>query len=94
MRVQVAQNKYIRFCLKWNDRSSIKSEDFEKINWLPIHERTSQCSLCCIYKFFDNNCLNCFEDIYAPLETNRVHTRSSYQKLKVSHRKTNVGQKA
>ena len=52
MRLQAAQNKCIRFCLKLNDRSSIKSKDFEKINWLAIHERVSQCSLCSIYNFF------------------------------------------
>ena len=77
-----------------NDRSSIKSEDFEKINWLPIHERISQCSLCSIYKFFAKNCPNYFDEIYVPLETNGIHTRLSYQKLNVPHRKTNVGQKA
>ena len=85
MRVEVAQNKCIRFCLKLNDRSSIKSEDFEKINWLLIHERISQCSLCSIYKFFAKNCPNYFDEIYVPLETNGVHTRSSYQKLNVPH---------
>ena len=53
MRSQAAQNKCVRSCLKLNDRSSIKFEDFEKINWLPIHERISQCS---IYKFFPKNC--------------------------------------
>ena len=94
MCLQAAQNKCIRFCLKLNDRSSIKSEDFEKINWLPIHERISQCSLCSIYKFFAKNCPNYFDEIYVPLETNGVHTRSSYQKLNVPHQKTNVGQKA
>ena len=35
-----------------------------------------------------------FDEIYVPLETNGVHTRSSYEKLNVPHRKTNVGQKA
>ena len=35
-----------------------------------------------------------FDEIYVPLETNGVHTRSSYQKLNVPHRKTNVRQKA
>ena len=94
MCLQAAQNKCIRFCLKLNDRSSIKSEDFEKINWLPIHERISQCSLCSIYNFFAKNCPNYFDEIYVPLETNGIHTPSSYQKLSVSHRKTNVGQKA
>ena len=94
MRLQAAQNKCIRFCLKLNDRSSIKSKDFEKINWLPIHERISQCSLISIYKFFAKNCPNYFDEIYVPLETNGVDTRSSCQKLWVPHRKTNVGQKA
>ena len=56
MRLQAAQNKCIRFCLKLNDRSSTKSEDFEKTNWFPIHERVSQCSLCSIYNFFAKNC--------------------------------------
>ena len=32
MRLQAAQNECIRFCLKSNDRSTINSEDFEKIN--------------------------------------------------------------
>ena len=37
-RLQAAQNKCIRFCLKLGDRASIKSNEFEKINWLPIFE--------------------------------------------------------
>ena len=94
MRLQAAQNKCIRFCLKLNDISSIKSKDFEKINWLPIHERVSQCYLCSIYEVFTKNCPNYFDEIYVPLEINGVHTRSSYQKLNVPHRKANVGQKA
>ena len=77
-----------------NDRSSIKSKDFEKINWLTIHESVSQCSICSIYKFFTKNYPNYFDEIYVPLETNGVHTRSLYQKLNVPHRKTIVGQKA
>ena len=92
--IKAAQNKCIRFCLKLNDRSSIKSEDFEKINWLSTHERISQCSLCSIYNFFVKNCPNYFDEIYVPLETNGAHTHSSYQKLNFPLRKTNVGQKA
>ena len=93
MRLQAAQIKCMKFCLKLNGRSTIKSEDFEKINWLPIHERVAQCSLCSMYKFFTKNCPNYFDKTYVPLETNGVHTRSSYQKLNVPHQKTNVGQK-
>ena len=78
--------------LNLNDRSIIKSEDFEKINWLPIHERVSQYSLCSIYNFFTKNCPNYFDEICVLLETNGVHTLSSYRKLNVPHRNANVGQ--
>ena len=60
---------------------------FSKSNWLPIHQRVSQCSLCNIYTFFTKNCPKYFDEIYVPLQTNEVHTRSSYQKLNVPHRK-------
>ena len=80
--------------LKLNDRSSIESKDFEKINWLPSHERVLQCFLWSINKVFTKNCSNYFDEIYVPLETNGVHMRPSYQKLNVPHRKTNVEQKA
>ena len=40
-RLQAVQNKCIRFCLKLADRSSLKSKEFGKINWLPIHETVS-----------------------------------------------------
>ena len=41
-RLQAAQNKCIRFCLKLGDRTSIKVKEFEKINWLPIQDRVNQ----------------------------------------------------
>ena len=45
-------------------------------------------------QFFTKNCPKYFDEIYVPLETNGVHSRSSYRKLNVPHLKTNVGQKA
>ena len=41
MRLPADQNKWIRFCLKLNGKSILKSKDFKKINWLPIYERVS-----------------------------------------------------
>ena len=77
MRLQASQNKCIRFCLKLNHRSSIKSKKISKKNWFPIHERVSKCSLHSKDKFFTKSCPNYFDEIYVPLETNGVHTRSS-----------------
>ena len=81
--LQATQNKCIIFCLKLNDRSNIKSKNVEKINWLPIHERVSQCSLCSVCKFFTKNCPNYFHKIYVLIKTNGVQTHSLYQKLNV-----------
>ena len=75
MRLQTFQNKYIGFCLKLNDKSSIKFKDFEKINRIPIHDRVSQCSLCSVYKFFTKNYPNYFNEICGLSEINGVHAR-------------------
>ena len=51
MRLLAAQNKCNRFCLKLDDRKGILVKEFEKITWLPIHERVNLCIIPCIYKF-------------------------------------------
>ena len=88
-RLQAAQNKCIRFCLKLGDRSSLKSKEFEKINWLPIHERISQYSVCSAKSFPDY-----FDELYFPVENNGINTRFSFQKLTLPRLNTNIGQKA
>jgi len=93
-RLQAAQNKCIRFCLKLDDRHSITSKDFEKINWLPVSDRISQCSLSSVYKFFSKSCPDYFDELYFPAEVTGVRTRSSYQKLNLPRRKTNIGVQA
>jgi len=93
-RLQAAQNKCIRFCLKLGDRSSIRSKEFERINWLPVHERISQTSVCSVFKFFAKTCPEYFDEIYFPAKTSGIPTRFSHQKLILPHRNTNVGQKA
>ena len=36
---QIAQNKYIRFCLELPPRGHINPSHFRKINWLPVERR-------------------------------------------------------
>ena len=38
-KIQVAQNKCIRFCLSVGERSHIGATEFKAINWLPTKER-------------------------------------------------------
>ena len=93
-RLQAAQNKCIRFCLKLDDRSRLKSKEFERINWLPVQERISQCAVCNVHKFFSKHSPDYFEELFFPTEETTIRTRSSFQKLKIPRRKTNIGLKS
>ena len=42
-KLQVTQNKCIRFCLKLKCRKHISNEHLQKLNWLPINQRFKQC---------------------------------------------------
>ena len=93
-RLQAAQNKCIRFCLKLGDRTSIKTKEFEKINWLPIQNRVNQCTLSCIYKFHSKTAPDYMNEVFSHAECIGIPTRYSHQKLKLPKRKTNQGLKA
>ena len=93
-RLQTAQNKCIRFCLKLGDRTSIKINEFEKLNWLPIQERVNQCTLSCVYKFQTKDAPDYMNELFSHAEYNGIPTRHSYQKLKLPRRKTNQGLRA
>ena len=93
-RLEAAQNKCIRFCLKIGDRTSIKINEFEKINWLPIYDRVNQCILSSIYKFHANNAPHYINEVFSHAESNGIPTRCFYQKLKLPHCKTNQGLRA
>ena len=50
-KLQVMQNKCIRFCLKKNSRAHIGVDDFIAINWLPVGYRANQIISSLVYKF-------------------------------------------
>ena len=79
---------------QFEERTSIKTIEFEKINWLPIQERVNQCTLSSIYKFHSNIAPKYMDEVFFKAECNRISTRYSYQKLKLPHRKTNQGLRA
>ena len=49
-KLQVTQNKCIRFCLKLQSREHISNEHFHKLNWLPINQRFQQCVTSTIFR--------------------------------------------
>ena len=53
-KIQIAQNKCIRFCLYLGNRTHVGVKEFRKINWLPTRERFEQCVTAGAYKFCKN----------------------------------------
>ena len=77
-----------------DDRFRLKSKEFERINWLPVQERISQCALCNVYKSFSKHSPDYFEELFFPTEETDIRARSSFQKLKIPRPKTNIGLKS
>ena len=92
-KLQVTQNKCIRFCLKLQSREHISNEHFHKLNWLPINQRFQQCVTSTVFKFVQNKCPAYMNEVFRPAENMRINTRNSFLKLNHPFRKTSTGQK-
>ncbi len=90
-KVQVAQNKCIRFCVFWGNRAHLGVSEFRKINWLPTRERFEQCISVGAFKFCKNISPAYMSDIFK--KTNAQHnTRRSTEMLNPPRKNTNLGQ--
>ena len=91
-KLQIMQNKCIRFCLKKKARSHVGLADFTSINWLPVNHRVNQCISSNVFKFFNDLCPTYMEHVFSQGEQRRS-TRRSFQKLNLPLRKTVQGQR-
>ena len=87
-KLQVTQNKCIRFCLKLQSREHISNEHFHKLNWLPINQRFQQCVTSTVFKFVQNKYPAYMNEVFRLAE----HMRNSFL-LHHPFRKTSTGQK-
>ena len=51
-KLQVTQNKCIRFCLKLQYKEHISNEHLQKMNWLPVNQSFKQYVTSTVFKFF------------------------------------------
>ena len=91
-KIQIAQNKCIRFCLKLDKRHHISSKEFESINWLPVNKRVHQCINPITFKFVNNACLHYLNEVYEYAPQCRIESRNNFAKLKVPFQKIKMGQ--
>lgn len=55
-KLQVAQNKVIRYIHGYNSRKSLKCIDFSSIGWLNVENRVKQLRLNHVHKIFNKKC--------------------------------------
>ena len=90
-KVQIAQNKCIRFCLFLESRAHIGVNEFHKINWLPTRERFEKRVSVGMHKFCKNVSPSYMSDIFVKNDI-RHNTRRSTEMLNIPMKNTNVGQ--
>ena len=80
--MQIAQNKFIQFCLKVYKRHHISSKESESINWLPVYKRVHQFINVITFKFLNNACPHYLNEVYECAPQCRIESRSNFAKLR------------
>ena len=91
LRLQATQNKCIRFCLQLDKISRICVNEFVELNWLSVHDRYLQFIVSDIFKFYNNQCPDYFNEVFCPVDDNGVATRCCNKKLKLPFCKSKLG---
>ena len=55
-KIQIMQNKCIRYCLQLDKMTYISKNEFETLNWLPVKDRFSQSINSIVFKYFTKQC--------------------------------------
>ena len=91
-KLQILENKCIRFCLNMNKRAHIGQKEFEQINWLPVNDRFKQIISSMSFKFCNNTSPPYMNDVFQPAGQPNTTTRASLLKLNQPFQTTNHGQ--
>ena len=89
-KLQIAQNKCIRFCLFLGNREGIRFKHFKQINWLPVADRVKQFIAVSVYKFANDLSPKYMEDVFKKTNT-RASRFSSDVKLHIPNRNNEYG---
>ena len=93
-KIQIMQNKCIRFCLKLDSMSHIGKNELEKINWLNTYDRYRQNLCTIVFNSLHGKCPLYISEIFDVVQQGNRNTRFSYLKIRQPFRKTNMGQKS
>ena len=80
-KLQILQNKFIRFCLSLDDRAHVGIAEFVRINCLPLNTDLDGVSQPMRISFFEDKCLIYMKDVFDKSCLQQVSTRNSSKKL-------------
>ena len=86
-----SREQSIRFCLQLDKMSRICVKEFLELNWLNVHDRYLQFIVSDIFKFYNNQCPDYFNEVFCPVDDNRVATCCYNKKLKLPFCKSKLG---
>ena len=87
-KLQICQNKVIRFILGLGPRSHIGAKEFEKVNWLPINLRVEQIKLNHMFKIFNTTAPSYLCNLKPTQEIHKHNTRHSKASLRCHEQKS------
>ena len=93
-KIQITQNKCIRYCLQLDKMTHISKNEFETLNWLPVKDRFNQSINSIVFKYFTKQCPSYLNEVFELASPNNLRTRNRYLKLICLFQKTNMGQNA
>ena len=71
----------MRFCLQLDKMSRVCTKEFLELNSLNVHDRYLQFIVTDIFKFYNNQCPDYFNEVSCPVDDNGVATRSLSKNL-------------
>ena len=93
-KIQITQNKCIRYCLQLGKMTYISKNESETLNWLPFKGRFNQSKNSIVFKYFTKQCSSYLNEVFEWACPNNLRTRNSCLALICPFRKTNMGQNA
>ena len=81
-KLQVTQNKLIRFVLNLDSRSHVGKEQFARLNWLPVASRVDFITLCHVFKISSKTAPSYMMDHFIPVSV--AHTYSTRFRVSTS----------
>ena len=93
-KIQVMQDKCIRFCLQLDKMSTISHKEFKDLNWLPVINRFEQWVISIVFKSINGSCPYNLNEVSEFAPQGNISLRNNFLKLKPPFQNTNTGHKA